>query len=88
MYDYEIIYDLLGKMKNCIDKIQTRFESINTVSDLTDSSTGTESLDLLCMPLIVIGEIVKKIDKITEGSLLKNYTGIPWGEIKDDGTIK
>jgi len=38
--------------------------------------------DLLCMPLIVIGELIKKIDKITDQSLLKNYPGIPWGEIK------
>lgn len=82
MYDYEILCDLLDKMQACIDKIQTRFESVNTVSDLTNSSTGTESLDLLCMPLILIGEIVKKIDKITEGSFLTRYPGIPWGEIK------
>jgi len=32
--------------------------------------------------LIVIGELVKKIDKITGQSLLKNYPVIPWGEIK------
>ncbi len=34
------------------------------------------------MPLIVIGELVKKIDKITDQSLLKNYPVIPWKEIK------
>jgi uncharacterized protein with HEPN domain len=34
------------------------------------------------MPLIVIGELVKKIDKITDQSFLKNYPVIPWGEIK------
>ena len=34
------------------------------------------------MPLIVIGELVKKIDKMTDQSLLINYPGIPWVEIK------
>lgn len=34
------------------------------------------------MPLIVIGELVKKIDKITDQSLLKKYPDILWGEIK------
>jgi len=60
MYDHEILCDLLDKMQECINKIQTRFETINTISDLTNSSAGTEKLDLLCMPLIVIGEL--KID--------------------------
>ncbi len=82
MYDHEILYDLLYKMKDCINKIQTRFEPVKTVSDLTDSIEGTERLDLLCMPLIVIGEIVKKIDKASDNSFLKKYPAIPWGEIK------
>lgn len=83
MYDYEILTDLLNKMQDCLKKIQMRFKSVNTVFDLTDSSSkGMERLDLLCMPLIVIGELVKKIDKITDQSFLKNYSGIPWGEIK------
>jgi uncharacterized protein with HEPN domain len=49
---------------------------------LTDSTKGVEKLDLLCMPLIVIGELVKKIEKVTDQSLLKNYPTIPWAEIK------
>ena len=82
MYDIEILADLLNKIKDSIDKIQVRAQFINTVSDLTDSPEGVEKLDLLCMPLIVIGELVKKIDKITNQSFLKNYPSVPWGEIK------
>lgn len=82
MYDQEILADLLKKLQDSLNKIRYRFQSVNTVSDLTDSPSGTERLDLICMPLIVIGELVKKIDKITNHTLLKNYPGIPWGEIK------
>ncbi len=82
MYDHEILFDLLNKMQDCLNKIQARFNPVNNVSDLTDSPAGTDRLDLLCMPLIVIGELVKKIDKVTDQSLLKEYPGIPWGEIK------
>ncbi|NOX33742.1 MAG: DUF86 domain-containing protein [Deltaproteobacteria bacterium] len=82
MYDHEVLADLLNKMQDCLNKIQVRFKPVNTVSDLTDSPTGTERLDLLCMPLIVIGELVKKIDKVTDQSFLKKYPDIPWGEIK------
>jgi len=82
MYDYEILTDLLNKLKDASNKIQVRIQSIKTPSDLTDSPQGVERLDLLCMPLIVIGELVKKIDNITDQSLLKNYSDIPWKEIK------
>lgn len=82
MYDIEILCDLLDKIQDSINKIQERIQAINAVSDLTDSPAGVEKLDLLCMPLIVIGELVKRIDKITNQSLLKKYPEIPWREIK------
>jgi hypothetical protein len=71
IYDSEILADLLNKTQNCLNKIQLRVQSIDTAKDLTNSPKGVERLDLLCMPLIVIGELVKKIDKITDQSLLK-----------------
>ena len=82
MYDLEIVIDLLQKLQEALNKIQVRMQSVKSVSDLTDSAKGVEKLDLLCMPLIVIGELVKKIEKVTDQSLLKNYPTIPWAEIK------
>ena len=82
MYYPEILADLLDKTQNFLNNIKLRVQSIDTASDLTNSPKGVERLDLLCMPLIVIGELVKRIDKITDQSLLKNYPVIPWGEIK------
>jgi hypothetical protein len=63
MYDSEILADLLKKIQNCLNRIKVRAQSTSVVSDLTDSPEGIERLDLLRMPLIVIGELVKKIDK-------------------------
>ena len=37
-----------------------------------------EKLDSICMPLIAIGESLKKLDKITEGELFKKYPDIEW----------
>ncbi len=68
MYDHEILADLLNKIQDCLNKIHLRVQSIDAASDLTNSPEGVERLDLLCMPLIVIGELVKKIDKITNQS--------------------
>jgi uncharacterized protein with HEPN domain len=46
--------------------------------DLTDTSSGRERLDGLCMLFMAIGEALKNIDKITHGSLLTQYPEIDW----------
>ncbi|MBC8442501.1 MAG: hypothetical protein H8D87_22795 [Deltaproteobacteria bacterium] len=53
MYDKDILSDLLNKIQDCLNKIQTRAQFVKVASDLTDSPKGIERLDLLCMPLIV-----------------------------------
>ena len=37
-----------------------------------------EKLDAICMLLIAIGESLKKIDKITERNLLRQYPDVDW----------
>ncbi len=41
-----------------------------------------EKLDAVCMLLIAVGESLKKLDKITNGSLFPNYPQIDWKKIK------
>ncbi|NWH06558.1 HepT-like ribonuclease domain-containing protein [Desulfobacter latus] len=82
MYDEEIVLDLLGKMAELTERIRARFKEVVSVSELTDSCAGVEKLDLLLMPLIVIGELVTKIDHITKQALFEKYPQIPWREIK------
>ena len=82
MYDEEIVLDLLGKMAELTERIRARFKEVTSVSVLTGSSAGVEKLDLLLMPLIVIGELVTKIDHITKQALFEKYPQIPWREIK------
>jgi uncharacterized protein with HEPN domain len=50
-----------------------RFEVIPHVDYLIDTPEGREKLDALCMQLIAIGESLKKIDKLTNHSLLNRY---------------
>ena len=56
----------------------SRFERISGVSDFTDTPAGIEKMDSVCMQLIVIGEAIKKLDKITEGLLLSSYLDVDW----------
>ena len=82
MYDKELVLEVLGQIRTASQTILARFKSVKTVSDFTDSPAGREKLDSICMLLIAIGESLKKLDKITEGSLLPKYSQIDWKKAK------
>jgi uncharacterized protein with HEPN domain len=57
-------------------------EPIKSANDFTDSDSGMEKLDAICMQLIAIGEALKNLDKITNDSLLPKYPEIEWKKVK------
>ena len=81
-YDIELVLEILSQIKNSLDIILYRFEPIKRVEDFTGSPWGMEKLDSICMQLIAIGEGVKKIDKITKGTLFSKYPQIDWKGVK------
>jgi len=82
MYDKELVLEVPGQVRTASQTILERFESIEAVSDFTDSPAGREKLDSICMLLIAIGESLKKLDKITDASLLPKYSQIDWKKAK------
>ncbi len=78
MYDKELVLDILCQILEATQKVNQRFEQIETVSDFTGSPFGMEKLDSICMLLIAIGESLKNIDKVTGRELLKKYPEIDW----------
>ncbi len=82
MYDKELVLEVLRQVRTASQTILERFESIEAVSDFTDSPAGREKLDSICMLLIAIGESLKKLDKITDASLLPKYSQIDWKKAK------
>ena len=82
MYDRELVLEVLEQLRTASETILDRFEPVKIVSDFTDSPAGMEKLDSICMLLIAIGETIKKLDRITDGSLLKNYPQIDWKKAK------
>ncbi len=78
MYDLELVQEILKQILIATEKVLNRFKPVNTVDFFTDSPQGMEKLDSICMLLIAIGESLKNIDKITNGSLLTAYPKINW----------
>ena len=78
MSDRDIILEILEQILEASERVKTRFKPIQNADDFTDTPEGMEKLDAICMPIIAIGESLKKIDKITNGLLLSRYPQIDW----------
>jgi len=82
MYDCDVVSEVLRQIEEAAEKIITSFEAVRQVSDLSDSPAGVDRLDAICMMLIVIGEALKNLDKITGGTLLSQYSEVDWKKAK------
>jgi uncharacterized protein with HEPN domain len=78
MYDRELVLEVLSQIYQSTQKISRRCEPIESAVDFTRSDAGMEKLDAVCMQLIVIGESLKNLDKITSHSLLSGYPQVEW----------
>lgn len=82
MYDRELALEILRQIHGATQKIIKRFEPIKSAEDFTSSDWGLEKLDAICMQLIAIGESLKKLDKVSNNSILRNYPQIEWKKVK------
>ena len=78
MFDKNLVLSILQQIDEALKKIRSRSEQIHSADDFTDSPSGMEKLDSICMLFIAIGEALKNIDKITGGSLLSQYPETDW----------
>ncbi len=69
MYDRELAVEILSQVNYAIDLIIQRFKPIKKLGHFTDSPSGMEKLDAICMQLIVIGESLKSFEKITNKAI-------------------
>jgi uncharacterized protein with HEPN domain len=81
MYDVALAGEILRQIRRAALTILTRFEPIESPNDFTASEEGLEKLDAICMQLIAVGESVKNLDEVTEGSLLPRYPDIEWKRV-------
>jgi uncharacterized protein with HEPN domain len=78
MYDKEMLLEVLKQTADAIERVNKRFEPVDSVEFFTRSPEGMEKLDAICMVIIAIGESLKNIDKITDKKLLSQYPEIDW----------
>jgi uncharacterized protein with HEPN domain len=82
MFEKSLTIEVLQQIHRATLTILERFSPVNSVNDFTDTPSGMEKLDSICMLLIAVGENLKNIDKITSGNLLSKYPQVDWKKAK------
>jgi len=80
-FDQAIVIDLLQQITEYLEATQKSFEAVTDAAFFGTSHVGKEKLASICMFLMVVGEQIKKIDKLTSGVLLSKYPNIDWRRI-------
>ena len=78
MCDKRLVLSEIGQIIETIDVVLRRTKDIQILNDFLLSESGMILLDSVCMKLIEIGESVKKLDRLTNKDLLKNYPSVDW----------
>ena len=78
MYDIELTREILRQIHEAGKRIERRFSMIRSPEEFLASEEGLDRLDAICMMVIAIGESIKNLDKITEGTLLCKYPEVDW----------
>ncbi len=74
----DIVYESLRQIEKSILLLIEWNKDISSADDYYLSPEGMKNLAASCMLIEAIGEAFRKIDTITEGSLLKQYPDVPW----------
>ena len=78
MFDCELVDEILNQILEATSRIERRCLSIISSEDFLATEEGIDKLDGICMMLIVIGESLKNLDKITNGKLFCSHPEIDW----------
>ncbi|MDD5091791.1 MAG: DUF86 domain-containing protein [Candidatus Wallbacteria bacterium] len=78
MSDHALAGIILNQISKAAGTILTRFSAVPSSDDFTSTPEGREKLDSICMLLIVIGESLKNLDKVTNSELLVKYSDVDW----------
>ena len=73
-----IVLRNLQNIRHVLSLILERSALYSDFDEMLKSHSGMMCLDAICMNLLTLGEMVKNLDKLTEGLFLINYPEIYW----------
>jgi uncharacterized protein with HEPN domain len=78
MSDPGLSCEILRQIEDALRRIERRFSAIASPDDFLATDDGLDRLDAICMMLIAIGESLKNLDRLTDGTLLAEYPLVDW----------
>ncbi len=78
----ETCLDLLDQMIEAGERIVRRGQAILSPEAFTQSDAGIDAMDGIVMMIIVLGETVKKLEKVAPSGLLLGHPEIDWKGVK------
>lgn len=75
------VITMLHQIREAIENLKEWNRNILSEDDYYNSPGGMKNLAASCMLIESIGESFKKIDKLTNSSLLVERTEIPWSDV-------
>ncbi|MCC6125211.1 MAG: DUF86 domain-containing protein [Pirellulales bacterium] len=78
MFDREMVLSLLVQVREGLEKILKRTARLKTADDFIDTEEGEQIFDGICMQFMAVGENIKRIDCLTDGTLLADYPDADW----------
>jgi len=72
---------IFKQIERAIYQLKEWNADVGNADDYYLSSSGMQKLAASCMLIEAIGESVRQIEKVTDGSLLSQRPEIPWGDI-------
>jgi uncharacterized protein with HEPN domain len=78
MFDVELVLGILDQVLVAARRIERRFEPIGKPEDFLTSDEGLDRLDGISMMVIAIGESLKQVDRLTDGTLLRTHAEVDW----------
>ena len=79
--DLELLLEMLKQIRTAGTQLQEWNKDVDSVYDLMKSELGMQRLAGNCMLIQVIGEVVNKIEKYTDGKFLVLRPEIPWKKV-------
>lgn len=67
MYDKDIALELLDEILIALKRIPARMQGIDAPEAFKGSDAGFDKFDAICMVLLAVGEIIKTVDRKTDG---------------------
>lgn len=78
MYDTSLVCVILGNILIAIQRIERRFDGIDSPEDFVSTDEGIDRLDAITMMLIAMGEQLKQLDTVSDIDLSAEYPQVDW----------